>query len=53
MSKNEKEQNLMPYFMLDLTLVLWLKGYYIAPNTKGVIVGLGLKGYELALQAFL
>ncbi len=26
---------------------------YIAPNAKGVIVGLGLKGYELALQAFL
>jgi 3-dehydroquinate dehydratase-2 len=26
---------------------------YIAPNAKGIIVGLGLKGYELALQAFL
>ena len=26
---------------------------FIAPNAKGVIVGLGLKGYELALQAFL
>ncbi len=26
---------------------------YIAPNAKGVLVGLGLKGYELALQAFL
>ena len=25
---------------------------YIAPNAKGIIVGLGLKGYELALQAF-
>jgi len=26
---------------------------YIAPNAKGIIVGLGLKGYELALQTFL
>ncbi len=26
---------------------------YLAPNVKGIIVGLGLKGYELALQAFL
>jgi 3-dehydroquinate dehydratase-2 len=26
---------------------------FIAPNAKGIIVGLGLKGYELALQAFL
>ena len=26
---------------------------YIAPNAKGIIIGLGLKGYELALQAFL
>lgn len=26
---------------------------YIAPNAKGIIVGFGLKGYELALQAFL
>jgi len=25
---------------------------YIAPNAKGVIIGLGLKGYELALQSF-
>ena len=26
---------------------------YIAPNAKVIIIGLGLKGYELALQAFL
>ncbi len=26
---------------------------FIAPNTKGVIVGFGLQGYELALQSFL
>jgi len=26
---------------------------YIAPNAKGIIVGLGLNGYELALQSFL
>ena len=26
---------------------------YIAPNAKGIIVGLGLKGYELAVQALL
>jgi 3-dehydroquinate dehydratase-2 len=26
---------------------------FIAPNAKGIIVGLGLKGYELALRAFL
>ena len=26
---------------------------YIAPNAKGIIIGLGLKGYELALQSFL
>lgn len=26
---------------------------YIAPNTKGVIFGFGLKGYELALMSFL
>lgn len=26
---------------------------YIAPNAKGIIIGLGLKGYELALQALL
>ena len=26
---------------------------FIAPNAKGIIIGLGLKGYELALQAFL
>jgi len=26
---------------------------YIAPNTKGIIVGFGLKGYELAIQSFL
>ncbi len=26
---------------------------YIAPNTKGIIIGLGLKGYELAIQSFL
>ena len=26
---------------------------YIAPKAKGVIVGFGLKGYELAIQSFL
>lgn len=26
---------------------------YIAPNAKGVIVGFGLKSYELAIQSFL
>ena len=26
---------------------------YIAPNAKGIIIGLGLKGYELALEALL
>lgn len=26
---------------------------YIAPNAKGIIIGLGLKGYELALQSFI
>lgn len=26
---------------------------YISPSAKGIIIGLGLKGYELALQAFL
>lgn len=26
---------------------------YIAPHTKGVIVGFGLKSYELAIQSFL
>ena len=26
---------------------------YIAPNAKGIIIGLGLKGYELAIQALL
>ncbi|MDC7999794.1 type II 3-dehydroquinate dehydratase [Aequorivita todarodis] len=26
---------------------------YISPNAKGVIVGFGLRGYELALQSFL
>lgn len=26
---------------------------YIAPNTKGVIVGFGLQSYELAIQSFL
>ena len=26
---------------------------YIAPNAKGIIIGLGLKGYELALQSFM
>lgn len=26
---------------------------YIAPNSKGSIVGLGLKGYKLALESFL
>jgi len=26
---------------------------YISPNAKGVIVGFGLKSYELALQSFL
>jgi len=25
---------------------------YISPNTSGIIVGMGLKGYELALQSF-
>lgn len=26
---------------------------FIAPNTKGVIIGFGLKSYELAVQSFL
>ena len=26
---------------------------YISPNASGIIVGMGLKGYELALQSFL
>lgn len=26
---------------------------YISPNTKGVIIGFGLKSYDLAIQAFL
>lgn len=26
---------------------------YIAPNAKGVIVGFGINGYELAIQSFL
>ena len=26
---------------------------YIAPNAKGIIIGLGLKVYELALQSFI
>ena len=26
---------------------------YIAPNAKGIIIGLGLKGYELALKSFI
>ncbi len=26
---------------------------YIAPNAKGIIIGLDLKGYELAIQSFL
>lgn len=26
---------------------------YISPNAKGIIIGFGLKGYELALQSFL
>ncbi len=26
---------------------------YIAPNAKGVIVGFGIKGYELAIQSFI
>jgi len=26
---------------------------YISPNAKGIIIGMGLKGYELALQNFL
>ena len=26
---------------------------YVSPNAKGVIIGFGLKSYELALQAFL
>lgn len=26
---------------------------YISPNTKGIIIGFGLKSYELALQSFL
>ncbi|MDP5093784.1 MAG: 3-dehydroquinate dehydratase, partial [Polaribacter sp.] len=25
---------------------------FIAPNAKGIIVGFGLKGYELAIQSF-
>ena len=26
---------------------------YVSPNAKGIIVGFGLQGYELALQSFL
>lgn len=26
---------------------------YISPNAKGVVIGLGLKSYEIAIQAFL
>jgi 3-dehydroquinate dehydratase II len=26
---------------------------YISPNAKGVVIGLGLKSYDLAIQAFL
>lgn len=26
---------------------------YISPNAKGIIIGFGLQGYELALQSFL
>ena len=26
---------------------------YISPNAKGIIIGAGLKGYELALQSFI
>ena len=26
---------------------------YISPNTKGVIIGFGLKSYDLAVEAFL
>ena len=26
---------------------------YIAPNANGIIIGLGLKGYELALKSFI
>lgn len=26
---------------------------YISPNAKGIIIGFGLKGYELAIQSFL
>mgnify|MGYP003606758899 CR=1 FL=1 len=26
---------------------------FIAPNTKGIIIGFGLKSYELAIQSFL
>ena len=25
---------------------------YISPNSQGIIIGMGLKGYELALQSF-
>ena len=32
---------------------LVLKGAYIAPNAKGIIIGFGLMSYELALQSFL
>ena len=27
--------------------------YYISPNAKGVIIGFGMKSYDLALQSFL
>ena len=26
---------------------------YVSPNAKGIIIGMGMKGYELALQRFL
>ncbi|MEQ3661670.1 MAG: type II 3-dehydroquinate dehydratase, partial [Flavobacterium sp.] len=26
---------------------------YISPNTKGIIIGFGLKSYDLAIEAFL
>lgn len=26
---------------------------YVSPNAKGIIIGMGMKGYELALQSFL
>jgi len=25
---------------------------YVSPNAKGIIIGMGMKGYELALQSF-